>query len=105
MNPQTHDLPSGRELRDAGLALIEQARREWIEEARDKAERIARRRGTVTISDVRDVMTLPEGWHPNTWGAVLKCGRFAPVGFSQARHPAAHARAIRIYQLNEEQAL
>lgn len=97
-----HQLDLGRALRDRGIGMIEQARMEWIEQARDTAERIARKRGTVTISDVRDVMQLPEGWHPNTWGAVLKCSRFAPVGFSQARHPAAHARLIRIYQLNDE---
>jgi len=91
----------GRELRDAALAKHETEKREWIDQARAFAIRIATNRGKVTINDVRNHITLPPGVHPNTWGAVLKCRELQPIGFDQAHHPAAHARLVRVYQLKK----
>ena len=92
-------MKEGRELRDKALAFLEQKRGEWISKARLEAIFIARHKGTVTINDVRDAINLPEDFHPNTWGAVLKSKDFEAVGFVQASHPSAHARVIRVYKL------
>lgn len=94
-------LAKGRQLRDAALSLFETTRKAWLEEARAEAINHARTHGQVTINDVRQKVQLPEGVHPNAWGAVLKCKELKPVGFDQAHHPAAHARVVRIYGLKE----
>lgn len=91
----------GRELRDAALTKHETEKREWIDQARAFAIRIATNRGKVTINDVRNHITLPPGVHPNTWGAVLKCRELQPIGYDQAHHPEAHARLVRVYQLKK----
>lgn len=89
----------GRDLRDAGIAAVSIGREDWIAKARDMAIWIAKQSGKVTINDVRQLIDLPDDFHPNTWGAVLRGDAFEPVGFCQATHPSAHARVIRIYKL------
>jgi len=92
----------GRDLRDAGIARVSIGREDWIAKARNLAVSIAKRSGQVTINDVRRFIDLPDDFHPNTWGAVLRGDTFQPVGFCQATHPSAHARVIRIYKLKEQ---
>lgn len=92
----------GRALRDAGIARVSIGREDWIAKARSLAISIAKRSGQVTINDVRQFIDLPDDFHPNTWGAVLRGDTFQPVGYSQATHPSAHARVIRIYKLKEQ---
>ena len=91
----------GRDLRDAGIAAVSIGREDWIAKARDMAIWIAKESGQVSINDVRQFIDLPDDFHPNTWGAVLRGDAFEPVGFCQATHPSAHARVVRIYQLKE----
>lgn len=92
-------ISKGRQLRDAAIKVIETTRHDWLSAARKEAVKIARRRGRVTINDVRAKVTLPKGMHHNSWGAVLKCKELKAVGYDQAHHPAAHARVVRVYQL------
>ena len=87
----------GRKLRDAGIARVSIGREEWIAKARGTAVAIAQRAGQVTINDVRKFIELPDDYHPNTWGAVLRGDAFEPIGFCQATHPSAHARVVRVY--------
>ncbi len=93
---------NGRDLRDAGIARVSIGREEWIAKARSTAVGIARRAGQVTINDVRKFIELPDDYHPNTWGAVLRGDAFEPIGFCQATHPSAHARVVRVYKLKEQ---
>lgn len=95
---------NGRDLRDAGIARVSIGREEWIAKARGTAIAIARRAGQVTINDVRKFIELPDDYHPNTWGAVLRGDAFEPIGFCQATHPSAHARVVRVYKLKESKA-
>jgi hypothetical protein len=92
---------NGRDLRDAGIACVSIGREEWIAKARSTAVAIAQRSGQVTINDVRKFIELPDDYHPNTWGAVLRGDAFEPIGFCQATHPSAHARVVRVYKLKE----
>ena len=92
---------NGRDLRDAGINRVSIGREEWIANARGTAIAIARRAGQVTINDVRKFIELPDDYHPNTWGAVLRGDAFEPIGFCQATHPSAHARVVRVYKLKE----
>jgi len=93
---------NGRDLRDAGIARMSIGREEWIAKARSTAVAIAQRAGQVTINDVRKFIELPDDYHPNTWGAVLRGDAFEPIGFCQATHPSAHARVVRVYKLKEQ---
>lgn len=93
---------NGHDLRDAGIARVSIGREEWIAKARGTAIAIARRAGQVTINDVRKFIELPDDYHPNTWGAVLRGDAFEPIGFCQATHPSAHARVVRVYKLKEQ---
>lgn len=93
---------NGRDLRNAGIARVSIGREEWIAKARSTAVAIAQRAGQVTINDVRKFIELPDDYHPNTWGAVLRGDAFEPIGFCQATHPSAHARVVRIYKLKEQ---
>ena len=93
---------NGRDLRDASIARVSIGREEWIAKARGTAIAIARRAGQVTINDVRKFIELPDDYHPNTWGAVLRGDAFEPIGFCQATHPSAHARVVRVYKLKEQ---
>jgi hypothetical protein len=90
---------NGRDLRDAGIAAVSIGREDWIAKARDMAIWIAKRSGQVTINDVRQLIDLPEDFHHNTWGAVLRGDAFEPIGYCQATHPSAHARVVRVYKL------
>lgn len=92
----------GRDLRDAGIARVSIGREEWIAKARSTAVSIARRAGQVTINDVRKFIELPDDFHPNIWGAVLRGDAFQAIGFCQATHASAHARVVRIYKLKEK---
>jgi hypothetical protein len=92
----------GRNLRDAGIAAVSIGREDWIAKARDMAIWIAKQSGKVTINDVRQLIDLPDDFHHNTWGAVLRGDAFEPIGYCQATHPSAHARVVRVYKLKEQ---
>lgn len=92
----------GRDLRDAGIAAVSIGREDWIAKARDMAIWIAKQSGKVTINDVRQLIDLPDDFHHNTWGAVLRGDAFEPIGYCQATHPSAHARVVRVYKLKEQ---
>jgi len=90
---------NGRDLRDTGIARVSIGREEWIAKARGTAIAIAKRAGQVTINDVRKFIDLPDDFHPNVWGAVLRGDAFQAISFCQATHASAHARVVRIYKL------
>lgn len=92
----------GCDLRDAGIAAVSIGREDWIAKARDMAIWIAKQSGKVTINDVRQLIDLPDDFHHNTWGAVLRGDAFEPIGYCQATHPSAHARVVRVYKLKEQ---
>lgn len=93
---------TGRELRDAQLGLFAASHTELLERFRALAVVIARRQGFVSINDIREQIDLPPGVHPSTLGAVFRTRQFRAIGFTEALHPAAHARAVRVYALKEE---
>jgi len=94
-------ITKGRAMRDRGLAIMEVTHKAWIEKARKKAISIARRRGQVSINDVREQMELPPDLHHNALGAVLRTPDLKVVGFETARHKEARARIVRVYGLKE----
>ena len=92
---------TGRELREQQLALFSVSHADLLERCRQQAVTIARKRGIVSINDVRASIDLPAGIHPSVLGAVFRCSLFRAIGYTEALHPAAHARVIRVYALKE----
>ena len=89
----------GRALRDAQLDLFAHRDTAFLSTCRALALEVCRRQGTVSINDIRAQVTLPAEMHPSVLGAVFKTKQFKAVGYTEATHPQAHARVIRIYQL------
>ena len=91
----------GRVIRDAQLNLFQVRDAEFLQRCRALAVEIARRQGTVSINDIRAGIQLPAEMHPSVLGAVFKTKQFQACGFTEATHPQAHARVVRVYQLKE----
>lgn len=92
---------SGRQLRDAQLDLFEVRDADFLAHCRAVAAEICRSRGTVSINDVREAVSVPLQMHPSVLGAVFRSKKFRAIGYTEASHPAAHARVVRVYQLEE----
>ncbi len=90
---------NGRDLRDMTLDTFEFRDSEFLNQCRSVAKRIAMERGQVSINDIRDRVKLPPNVNPSVLGAVFRNSQFKPIGYTEARHPSAHARAIRVYEL------
>jgi hypothetical protein len=95
------DLAKGRALRDAQLALFSARDAAFLQRCRALAVVVAKQEGEVSINDIRGMLEPPAGVSPNVYGAVFKDSRFQAVGYTQAVHPEAHARAVRTYKLKE----
>lgn len=92
-------LNAGRALRDSQLALFETKHAEFLDACRTLAVEVCKRRGVVSINDIRSRLTVPPGVHPSVLGSVFKTRNFSVVGFTEAAHPQAHARIVRVYAL------
>lgn len=93
----------GRVLRDAQLDLFQARDAEFLSRCRALAVAICHQQGTVSINDIRAGIQLPAHMHPSVLGAVFKTKQFEAVGYTEATHPQAHARVVRVYQLTNKE--
>lgn len=93
----------GRAIKERQMDIFELRDHEFLERCRSLAAMICRERGTVSINDVRQYITVPPGVHPSVLGAVFRDKRFKKVGLVEASHPQAHARIVRVYQLSNKE--
>lgn len=96
------DLQIGRAIREAQLNLFESRDADFLGRCRTLAIEVARRQGTVSINDIRASIQLPAEMHPSVLGAVFKTKQFQACGYTEATHPQAHARVVRVYQLTNQ---
>jgi len=94
---QTH----GQQIRDAQLDFFEMRDSDFLEHCRSLAMQIAKRKGEVSINDIRAHIQVPSGTHPSVLGAVFRTKAFKKIGLCEASHKEAHARVIRVYALAE----
>lgn len=92
---------TGRAIRDTQIALFEVRESDFLQQCRTLAVEIARRTGRVSINEIRAQVDCPTGVHPSVFGAVFRDRRFVAVDYTEATHPEAHARAVRVYALRE----
>lgn len=93
----------GRALRDAQLDLFQVRDAVFLEHCRALAVLVAQEQGKVSINDIRSRVQMPAHMHPSVLGAVFKSKKFTAVGFTEATHPQAHARVVRVYQLTNQE--
>jgi len=93
----------GRAIRDSQLALFEQRDADFLARCRTLAVEIAKTQGTVSINDIRAKVSIPAEMNPSVLGAVFKGKKFHACGFTEANHPQAHARVVRVYQLADKE--
>ena len=93
------DFDEGLRRKDAGLASLER-HDGFLTQARALARLICQERGTVTMDDLHDVITLPAHIHHNIFGAILRAPLFVPTGeFVHTRRPEGHSRRIQRWRL------
>lgn len=92
----------GRALRDAQLDLFQVRDAVFLDHCRALAVLVAKEQGKVSINDIRARIQIPAHMHPSVLGAVFKTKQFQAVGYTEATHPQAHARVVRVYQLTNQ---
>lgn len=93
----------GQKLRDSQLDFFQIRDAEFLDTCRALAVEVCRRQGTVSINDIRAGISLPTSMHPSVLGAVFKTKQFQACGYTEATHPQAHARVVRVYQLTNKE--
>lgn len=92
----------GRAIRDAQLDLFQVRDAVFLDHCRALAVLVAKEQGKVSINDIRARIQIPAHMHPSVLGAVFKTKQFQAVGYTEATHPQAHARVVRVYQLTNQ---
>ncbi len=82
--------------------LFEDTRKEFLENCRWIARKIAERKDTVTIDDVRSETKLPLGIDGRVYGAVFaNKDEWEKVGYTQTSIKTSHARPIAVFKLKK----
>ena len=84
---------TGTQLRDLGLAQIEQAHHDFLTAARKVLDALIRLQGRATIDEVRDILAAA-GIYPDSshaWGAVPAGKRYICIGRQQSKRPSNRA--------------
>lgn len=82
--------------------LFSKTKTEWIEEARQVAEKLLRTQPSVTIIDVLAVHPLPGYIKKNVLGKVFQAPVFKSVGIERSRSALSHGHYIHRWALKEE---
>jgi hypothetical protein len=93
--------PTGPELKADALAVLERHYSTWLERARETARHLCRLYGETDIEAVTEALRDDPAPHPNAKGAVFKGSTFEACGFKAAKHPEAHGRWIRCWQIKQ----
>jgi tRNA(Ile2) C34 agmatinyltransferase TiaS len=95
---------TGEELKQLGLALIEDHHADFVQTMRDIARQISQESGFVSSDNLRivaDRMGLVPAT-PNCWGAVFAGAKWKVVGRQKSAVPGNHGREIRVWRYEEE---
>ena len=90
---------NGTQLRDLGLARIEQAHHDFLTAARKVLDALIKLQGRATIDEVRDILATA-GIYPDSnhaWGAVPAPKKYVCVGQRKSSRPSNRARIVRIW--------
>jgi len=82
--------------------LFRTNKEQWIQEARQIAQKLLLNRGQITIEDLLEVHPLPKYIKKNLLGRVFQDDIFQAVGYTKARRTMAKGHIIRIWELNAD---
>lgn len=88
------------ESKEEALDVLEQARSEYLIEARSVAHKLAKERVIITIDDVRSACPPPADINPKVMGAVFNTRDWQTAGFCATARKEAHGRPIRKWRLS-----
>ena len=71
----------------------------WLQKAREVARDMARRRGSVTIDEVREHCPPPDDVDPRIMGRVFMKSEFELIDHIESRRKVCHGRPIGIFRL------
>lgn len=97
------DQISAEKLADRGIALAEAKHSSQVGLARDIAEQIAKRKGTVTTDDIRrEFVRLHLDWLGNAAGSIFRDSRFEFAGdYIKSTVVVGHGNLIRVWKLRK----
>lgn len=90
------------ETKQQAFLLFETNRAEFLKYARWMAKQLAEKRGVITIDDVREVVSLPEGIDGRAFGAVFNTPEWETVGFTRSKNKLNHGRPISQFRLKRK---
>lgn len=80
------------------MGLFEQTRKQFLENARWVAVRIAKQNnGFVNIDQVREQVTTPQNVDPRVYGAVFNKEEFEKSGYTLTTRKTSHSRPISVF--------
>ena len=91
--------PTGKQIKDAGIAKVESNSSEWVHQARSIALMLAARNGETDSDEVQKLCPRPPHIHPNATGSIFNDKRFKFVGFKPTQRVSGHARTIKLWSL------
>ena len=88
------------------FAIFEDTRKEFLENCRWIARRLAQKRGVITIDDVRAETKLPLGIDGRVYGAVFaNKDEWEKVGYTQTSIKTSHGRPVAKFALKKPRVL
>lgn len=81
------------------MNLFESTRGEFLDYCRWVAVKIAKRKGNVTIDDIRAECPVPLGLDARAYGAVFRTPEWVKVGYTSTTTKSSHGRPIAIFNL------
>ena len=98
------DYAEATKLRDAGMKTATKGRAEALTRAKSLAIDLAKLNGSVTADDVRrEYEFRGRSWSElgNAAGSIFKGKHWHCIGFENSSVASSHARALRVWMLNE----
>lgn len=81
------------------MDLFETTREEYLSDARAIAEILVKKKETITVNDIRDILPPPRDVDPRVMGAIFKCKSWEKVGYiSSNRASICHGRPIAVFK-------
>lgn len=100
-----HDAAKSEKLKQQAFQFVEANRETFVLKARRCLLTEALRLGRVTIDDVREIVPLPAGVNPKTFGCVptplANAGIIGFAGFGKTARKVAHARRNVIWEMKD----
>lgn len=94
---------TGEALKEIALDGLEIKHGDFLGTARSVAKCLARKNGSVTMDEVREVLDklglAPD--HCNVFGAVFRGEKWQSVGSRKSRRPSSHSRWVQVWRLDE----